>query len=210
MLAISYMQLHSYLEGLLGSKVAIRVVRALVVNVGKIYTIRKLAEDSSVSVSEAAAVVRQLESHGVLGIQPVGRSYLITLNQESYVLKTILKPIIEAERRTLSILGSLLHSNFDSKTLLSVTIFGSVAAQTEKDDSDIDLLVVSDDFDAATTFVASAQEGLSLILSGKISPLIMSRKEVVRKQNDPLVQSILSNYITVAGKDLKEIISKDV
>ena len=209
MFDISYMQMHLYLEHLIGSKIAIRLVRTLIENPNKIYTVRKLADDSQVSISEAASIVRRLEDYGVLRIQPVGRAYLLTINKESYVLKAVLKPIIEAERATYDILNVILESSFDEDKIQSATLFGSVAARTEQKDSDIDLLVVSDDFDAATTFVAKAQEKLSQILSGKISPLIMNRKELIKKKNDALVQSILRNYITIAGKDLTELVSSN-
>lgn len=207
MFAKAYMQFHDFLEGLIGSRVSIRIASALVNHPGKIFTVRKLAQTAKTSPSETASVVQQLEKYGVLRIQPVGRSYLLTLNEDSYILRTILRPIVQAEKDTLSRMALILKSIVDNDAITSAVLFGSVAAQREREDSDIDLLVVSDNLDAATSFVAKAQEQVSRVFSGRISPLIMSKRELLKKKNDQLIQSILDNYITVLGKDLKELIS---
>ncbi|MGH9856925.1 MAG: nucleotidyltransferase family protein [Acidobacteriota bacterium] len=204
---ISNMQFHGYLEALIGSKISIRIVRALIDYPGKIFTVRKLAETAKVSASEAAAVVQQLEKYGALRIQPVGRSYLLTLNDDSYILNKILRPLIKAEQDTLGALALMLKSILDNDGIESAALFGSVAAGKEREDSDIDLLVISDNLDAATLLVADAQEQVSAAFNGRVSALIMSQKELAKKKNDQLMRSILANHVTVAGKDLKELIS---
>jgi len=204
---ISNMQFHGYLEALIGSKISIRIVRALIDYPGKIFTVRKLAETAKVSASEAAAVVQQLEKYGALRIQPVGRSYLLTLNDDSYILNKILRPLIKAEQDTLGALALILKSILDNDSIESAALFGSVAAGKEREDSDIDLLVISDNLDAATLLVANTQEQVSAVFNSRVSALIMSQKELAKKKNDQLMRSILANYVTVAGKDLKELIS---
>lgn len=201
------MQMHGYLEELIGSRVSIRVVKALIDYPGKIYTVRKLAQTADVSVSEASAVVRQLEKYGALKVQPVGRAYLLTLNNDSYILSKVLRPMIKAEQETLQILVSVLRCNLDDDSIESATLFGSVAAGEEHGDSDIDLLVVSTNRDSATLLIAKAQEQVSAVFNGRLSPLIMDKKEFLKKKNSKLVLSILGNYVTVAGKDLKEFVN---
>ncbi len=143
------MRLHTYLEEVIGSKTAISLMRALLTYRGKIFTVRKLAETAGVSASEASLVVRQLEEAGVLKLQPVGRSLLVTPNEESFVLQAIMKPLIRAESETLPELVKLLKGCFAHKregAIRGVYLFGSVARGEERKDSDIDLLVVSGDF----------------------------------------------------------------
>jgi predicted nucleotidyltransferase len=206
MLNISNMQFHGYLETLVGSRTAIRLLQTLVNYQGKVFTVRKLADAAKVSASEAAAIVQQLEKFGVLKIQPVGKSYLLTLNESSYILEKVLRPMIRAEKDTLQALISTLNESLRSNVIKSAHLFGSVAAKQERPDSDIDLLVISDDFDAATALVAKAQEKVSLLFNSRLSALIMTEKELAKKKDDRLVQSILGNYITVAGPDLKETV----
>lgn len=200
------MQFHNYLESLLGSRVSIRLVRALINYAGKIFTVRKLAEAAGVSSSEAALMVQKLEKFGILKIQPVGRSYLISLNNKSYILAKILKPTIKAEEGTLDELVSILKRNLNDKSIISAVLFGSVAMKGEREDIDIDVLVISDDFEAASGFTSKAREEISSIFNSRLSPLIMSERELSAKKNDRLVSSILLNHITIKGKDLKEVI----
>jgi len=200
------MQFHDYLESLLGSRVSIRLVRALINYAGKIFTVRKLAEAAGVSSSEAALVVQELEKFGILKIQPVGRSYLISLNNKSYILAKILKPTIKAEEGTLDELVSILNRNLNDKSIISAVLFGSVAMKREREDSDIDVLVISNDFEAASGFTSKAREDISSIFNSRLSPLIMSERELLAKKNDRLVSSILHNHIIIKGKELKEVI----
>lgn len=208
------MLFHDYLELLLGSKVSIRLVRALVNYQGKVFTVRKLAEAANVSSSEAAIVVQQLEKCGILRIQPVGRSYLLSLNDKSYILNKILKTMIDAERHTLNELVSALNKRLmaggqpgtAAKMVISAVLFGSVAIKKESEDSDIDLLLISSDFDAASALAVKAKEEVALIFNGRLSPIIMTEEELVSKKDDVFVRSIAASYIPVAGKDLKDMI----
>ena len=59
------MLLQNYLEGLLDSTVAIRLVKALIAYPGRIFTVRKLADAAGTLVSEAAVAVHNLQRHGI-------------------------------------------------------------------------------------------------------------------------------------------------
>jgi predicted nucleotidyltransferase len=203
----SHMRLHAYLEQVIGSRTAIALIRALLTHRGKVFTVRGLAETAGVSASEASLVVRQLEEAGVLRLQPVGRSFLVTLNERSFVLQRIMKPVIRAESETLSELVKLLRGCFLHKKdaeIESVYLFGSVVRGEERKDSDVDLLVISSDFGKASAVVSTAQEKVAAVFNKQLSPLIWSKGELVRKKsgNIELVDSIASNHILVAGTDL--------
>jgi predicted nucleotidyltransferase len=204
------MKLHAYLERVIGNKTAISLIRALLTYQGKIFTVRKLAESAGVSASEASLVVKALEEAGVLNLQPVGRSFLVTLNEQSFILQRIMKPVILAESETLHELVKLVRSCFEHKkkeeeaVVQSVYLFGSVVRGEEREDSDIDLLVISSDFEKATALVSRAQEKVAAAFNKQISPLIWSERELasMKSKNSALVNSITSNHILVAGKDL--------
>jgi predicted nucleotidyltransferase len=92
------------------------------------------------------------------------------------------------------------------KSAESVALFGSVAAGKERVDSDIDILVISDDFDAAIDLVIRAQDKVLTRFNGFLSPLVMGRKEFRAKKNGDLVRSILANHILISGKELSELV----
>jgi len=202
------MKFHQYLEEVIRSKSCISILRSLVRHKGKVFTVRSLAESANVSHSETAVLVEQLERYGIVNIQPVGKSYQLSLNEDSYVLNEIIKPILRAEEKTLDELISILKKHLTNKHIISAAIFGSVAKGEEKVDSDIDLLVISDNFDIATALISEAQIEMSPIFNTSLSPLIFSKKKFITKKNENLIRSILDGYVMVSGKDLKEAIKK--
>jgi predicted nucleotidyltransferase len=199
------MKLHAYLEELLGTKAGIRILRSLVKYKGRTFTVRGLGKDSGVSNVEASRTIAQLEQFGIVKIQPVGRAYQLFLNDQSYALNKIVEPILMAENKTISELIAILAKHLATKKIISANIFGSVAKGEEKNDSDIDLLVISDDFDHATEVVADASENIALVFHTRISPIIFTKKEFVSKKKNDLARSILSNHIHVAGLELEKI-----
>jgi predicted nucleotidyltransferase len=199
------MKLHAYLEQVLGTKAGISILRSLVKYRGKVFTVRGLARDADVSSVEASRTIEQLEQYGIVKVQPVGRAYQVFLNEQSYVLNRIVKPILTAEERTLPELIMILAKHLTTKKIFSAVVFGSVVKGQEREDSDIDLLVVSDDFDHATGAVGNAREEVALAFHSSISPIIFTKKKFLSKKNDDLVRSILSNHILVAGVELEKL-----
>ena len=136
------MALRDYAEEILGSKGRVRVLRALVRYRGKVFTVRELAKAADLSHPQTSKVLRGLESRGVVRLQPVGRAHQVSLNDESYVLKSVVEPLFAAERNTINSLVSTIRPFFEDKRIVSVAIFGSVARGLEREASDIDLLIV--------------------------------------------------------------------
>lgn len=200
------MKLHNYLELVLGNKISISILRTLVKYKGKIYTIRSLAGDAGASHPEVSKTLTELEKFGIVQIQPIGRAYQISLNEKSYVLNKIIKPILRSEEKTLTEVISILNDHLGTKKIISSVIFGSVAKKEERDDSDIDLLVISNDFDHAISAVSDAAFEIALKFQSKISQIIFSESEFKsKKKNSALVRSILDNHIMIYGKQLEDI-----
>lgn len=200
------MALHDYVAEVIGSKASIRVLKALVRYRGKVFTIRELAKTAGISHPEVSTVVKELESRGVVRLQPVGRAQQVILNEESYVLKSIIEPLIAAEGNTLSSLVSAIRPFFKEKAITSVAIFGSVARGLEKRVSDIDLLIISEDRELANECTAKASRATLSTFGRGLSPLIMDEPLLIRKRGTDLVRSILGSYILVWGEDLKELV----
>jgi len=185
------MKLHKYIEQALGNKIALSTLRVLVHYKGKIFTIRRLAQDAGASHPEVSATLEELEKFGIVQIQPVGRAHQISLNEKSYVLNEIIEPILRAEEKTLAKVISILKDHLNTKKITSSVIFGSVSRGEEKEDSDIDVLVVSDDFDHATEAIANASEDVALAFHTRVSPIIFTKKEFLSKKKGDLIRSIL-------------------
>ncbi len=114
-----------------------------------------------------------------------------------------MKPIFRAENETIDELIRILkESLIAEKGLTSVYIFGSVAKHEEQPDSDVDVLMVSDDPENASYAISKAQEEVVAVFNKQLSPLIFREREVHSKKKSDLVNSITSDHILVLGKEL--------
>lgn len=197
------MLLHRYLEQVLGNKTVITLLRTMITYRGKIFTVRGLADEANVSTNETALIVHDLEKMGIIKIQPIGRAYHLELNEKSYLLSEIIEPAINAEKNTMNELIQVLRKYFDTKKIITVAIFGSVASVEEKIDSDIDLFIISNDHDHAITLVSEASKQVSIRFNGMLSPIIFTEKEFKAKQKGSLAQSIIDNHILICGKKIQ-------
>lgn len=200
------MALHDYLDEVLGSKATIRVLRTLVRYKGKVFTVRELARTAGLSHPQVSLVVKDLERKGMVRLQPVGRAYQVNLNPESYVLESIVEPMIKAEENTLDSLVSTIRPFFNDIGVTSVAIFGSVAKGLETKASDVDLLVIADEWESANDCAARASAATLAKFGMGLSPLIMNRAQFTRKGGGNLAKSVLGSYRLVWGRDLKELV----
>ncbi|MHB8602580.1 MAG: nucleotidyltransferase domain-containing protein [Nitrosotalea sp.] len=191
------------MEEVLGNKVGITLLRTMIKYQGKIFTVRGLAEEAKVTPNEAALTIHDLERFGIIKIQPVGRAYQLELNKKSYILNKIIEPIIKSEKNTLDELLAILKKHLDSKKIITAVIFGSVVKGQEKIDSDIDLLVVSNDHDHAIAQISHAMEQIFSIFHGGISPIVFAEKEFKAKQKESLIRSIIDNHVLICGKSIQ-------
>ncbi|MEX0855806.1 MAG: nucleotidyltransferase domain-containing protein [Nitrosopumilaceae archaeon] len=196
--------LHKYLEQVFGSRVSIALLRTMINYRGKIFTIRGLADEAGVSPNETALIVHDLEKLGIIKIQPIGRAYHLVLNEKSYIVNEIIEPAIKAEKNTMNQLIQILRKYFDTKKIISAAVFGSVAKGQEKIDSDLDLLVISNDHDHAISQISSASEQVLFRFHKGLSPIIFTEKEFKAKQKGSLIQSIIDNHILIYGRKIKD------
>lgn len=168
---------------------------------GKVFTVRELARVSGFSHPEVSRVLKELERSGIVKLQPIGRAYRIILNEESYILKSVIEPVFKAEEQTLNSLISAISPFFKNKEIFSVLIFGSVARGEEKQTSDVDILIITGNKEIANECMAKASDVTTSKFGSVLSPLIMSKRQFVEKRNQRLVKSILESYKLVHGKD---------
>ena len=185
--------INDYATEILGSKASLRILKTLLRYRGKIFTMRELARTAGFSHPETSRVLRGLERRGVVKLQPVGRAQLVSLNEESYILKSVVEPLFEAEKETLSSLISTIRPFFRDTRISSIAIFGSVARGLEKGASDIDLLVLTEDDELANARVALANQVSVSKFGFALSPLVLSRARFIRDRNRDLEKSILES-----------------
>ena len=197
--SIRKMMFSNYLETLLGSKVKVKILRALFRFQTKTFTSRELASNIKVSHTAVLKSLGDLQGMNIIKIESHGTSNLITLNKDSNLMAD-LNSLFSSET------GTLQHLKEELRKLIphakSIAIFGSVAAKKEKLNSDIDVLIITSDKDKIADMIAKKQEEFSKKFGNVISAHIMTESEFSRKRNADLVKSILENHVLVKGEEL--------
>ena len=190
---------NTYLEALLGSKVKVKILRALFRFETKTFTSRELADNIKVSHTAVLKSLGDLQGMNIVKIESHGTSNLIALNKESYLYNE-LKKLFDFEIKTIQ------HLKEEIKKILpkakSVALFGSVAMRKEAFNSDIDVLIISRDKSKINEIIAQNQESFSKKFGNVISAHIMTEGEFNRKKNTPLIKDILESHILIEGDEL--------
>ena len=199
------MKLHTFLEDILGSKVKIAVIRMLFKYRPKAFTGRELAESAGLTHTGVRRALRELQASNLIKLEYHGRSNIITLNTDSYVYD-ILQTVFGVE-------AQMFKNNFIQELkreipggIVSCAVFGSVARGTEKPDSDVDALFITDNKEVVQKFVEEKQQFFVKRYGNVIAPYIMSKNEFVRKKNTPFIKGVLESYKPIKGEDLWKLI----
>lgn len=141
--------------------------------------------------------VQRLAGSGLLVVETVGRQKLYRANRAAPVfdeLCSLVAKTMGPEPR----LASAIAAAGDDITL--ALLYGSVARGTDRADSDIDLLLVSDRLSLEDVFALLAP--VEEELGRKISPTVYTSKEFERRQREgnPFLKRVLAGkYILLKG-----------
>ena len=159
------------------------VLKELLDNPGYTYTVNEIAEEVSGSYNSVKNFLRELERFDIVSFQKKGGTYLIQYNQNSRyheVLKELLRADNKPLREAAENYASKIVKDIDIKNQIkSVILFGSVARGTAGPDSDIDILVLTEDhadIDRIKTSVRNYAEK-QVDIENDVVPVLESSKE---------------------------------
>ena len=193
------MLFNSYLETLLGSRVKVKILRAFYRFPTKTFSSRELAKYIKVSHTAVLKSFRDLQGMNIVKIESHGTSNLITINQESFLYNE-LKRLFDFEIETLQSLKKEIRGILSKEK--SVALFGSIAQNKEKLNSDIDLLIITQNKAEVNEIIAKKQELFSREFGNVISAHIMTENEFKRKSNTAFVKDLLKSYVLIKGDKL--------
>lgn len=206
---ICKMLLHTYLEEIFGSKSKVKILRTLFKHPSKIFTGRELSElTPDTSKSAVAEAINDLEAMNLVKIEHHGQSNLITLNEGSRIYG-MLKNVFKEESETFNKFIENLTTGVIPKQIISIAIFGSVAEGTEKPNSDIDILFITQDKKAVEDFTEKKLNQFISRYGNVITPYTISKKELIKKKNTPFVKNVLKKYVLVYGVDLWKMLKQE-
>ncbi len=155
--------------------------------------INRLAREIGVSPASVKAYADAFERDGLLTITHLGTARLLSLDNDSFAVR-------ELKRACMVLL--LVRAGIEdlAPESIAVAIYGSTAAGTFDEQSDIDILIIGDEsrVDHDRVPALEAETGREVQLT--VVPYY--RWEQMKEEGDPFVASVLRNHILVAGARL--------
>ena len=178
---------------------------------GAPHTGRELARAVGLDPKNASIALRELTASGLVHRRSAGRAFLYSLNSDNYVVSEILRRIFESERNWLQALATEVRE-VAGRHVDSIVLYGSLAREQARPDSDIDFLViVRSQVDPAVILerINSHRLRLEERYGYPLSVLVMTRSALREKAQagDRLVLDILAQGQVVAGKPLSELVA---
>jgi predicted nucleotidyltransferase len=154
------------------------------------YHLREISKLSKIPLKTTFRYLLELEKKGIMKSKREGRNRYFELNLDNIKTKFLLQET-EIYRTLLYLEKYPVFKSFLKETelpLCTMIIFGSFAKFAATKDSDLDILIISEDEKLDLPFY---------ILPYKIHKIILSKDEVLRglEKGEPLLMEILSNHI---------------
>ena len=202
------MKYHNTLDNILGQKSKIRIIRVLADSREEL-TGREVARLAKLNPSIILISLHSLFRSGIVLMRKSGKAKLYKLNPESILVKEGLLPLFELERSLIKKITIKIKKEIPE--IISIILFGSVAKAKEKEDSDIDLLIVlpnNADKGAIEKSIDDLSFDISRSFGNGISPVLLSAAELKKryKKNDAFIKNIASEGLVLHGKTALEII----
>ena len=156
--------------------------------------------------SGTGAVERELtrlKDSGLVSVQRIGNQKHYRANPDSPIFEELKSLVMKTVALTEPIRESLEPI---AKTIDTAFIYGSFAKGTDTAASDIDLMVIGDNLDYAGLYSAALDAETKL--GRKVSPNLLSRKDWIKKANDPgsfvsKVQKLPKIFVIGSEKNLQ-------
>ena len=134
------MRLNSPLDKILNNEIKVRILRIFCQNAGEMSG-RQMAKMVGVTPKTAHENLQDLLREGVLIMRAVGKTHLFRLNEDRAVVHEVLKPLFLLEKtlsaRLFDVIRKTIKKSVLKDDILSVALFGSVHAKSERPTSEI-------------------------------------------------------------------------
>lgn len=188
------------LEAILGSRTKVKVLRLLLSDPDREFSVQDVARSLSLSLGSVHPAVRQLLDTRLLLARRVGRSRGLQANAR-HPLYRPLRAMFDAEVAGLLTVAGEFADALPPRGVEAVVLFGSVARGRPAARSDVDVLVVANG-DAAEGAARRVASSMLESHDVNVSPLVLSRAEVSARLRafDPLLLTIAQEGKLLRGR----------
>lgn len=151
----------------------LKIINCLGKNIGKRFTMNELSKMAKIPYATFHRTIQGMDD--LVNSEIVGKSRTVSLNNDNQAIKAYLTISSDEEKKeflkrhkVIKNIASELH------TQDIVVLFGSYAKGNERDNSDIDLMIVNKDGRKSISF-----SKYELIFDKKINPIFITRKEFI-------------------------------
>ncbi len=190
------MKLHHVLENLLSSKSKIKILEFLFRFPGKESSIREIANHVNISPNTVSIVMQDFRKTNLLKYRIIGDTHSYRLNLES-VLYPMFRDLFKKEDNLMESLILLIKEYMNEADIC--VLFGSFARGTEEPDSDLDLLIVTDQKWKLKKNLDSLFNEVSTKYGTVISPMVFTHRQFNSMRKKPFVINAFKEGIFIKG-----------
>ena len=207
------MKMYNVLDRIVGHKFKARILRVICdKNIG--WTGRQLAKELDISPTTSSKFLKELVEEGVVFSKGVGKSYLYHLNDRSYVVRNILMPFFDREKRIINDIAAIVKKAIfkSGAEIEAIVMFGSVAKETDTIKSDVDILVIIGNLKdrlRVETSINALSKTIAIDFNTAVSLHVLSISQLKKqyKEKSPLLNEIFRSYKLLYGKPLERIVA---
>jgi len=194
--------LGNWLSEALSSRTKTKVVRLLSSFPTKEFTGREIAGIIGVGHRAVDLALGDLVSLDIVTVRRIGRANVYTANGESHRFQS-LASLFKKEAKTRDALIDEIRRSVLG--VLSCVLFGSVATGEDGLDSDVDLLVITDNPKGLGEAMESLRSKVAKRFSLHLAPIVLTPRQLREKWKTPFVMSAAKDGRLIAGESLEGI-----
>ncbi len=155
--------------------------------------INKLAREIGVSPGSVKSYADAFERDGLITATRLGTARLLSLDNDSFAVR-------ELKRACMALLLVRAGIEAIAPGSIAVAVYGSTAAGTYDEQSDVDILIIGDESQIDHGRVPALEAETDREVQLTIVPYY--RWEQMKEEGDPFVASVLQNHMLVTGTAL--------
>lgn len=153
-----------------------------------------------------SAILHSFADSGIVHATPAGRGSAFSMNRDNVYVESMLDPVFLAERDIPEMMIDALRTAFEDAAD-SAVLFGSYARGEQTPDSDIDVVVVTENAAAKRELqdrLPAISETLTLTFGAPLSAIVYDRDEArdLAERAPALYDSLWRDGIQVFGRDV--------
>lgn len=170
----------------------LRIINYLGKNTKESFTMNELSKAVKIPYATFHRIIQDMKD--LIKTKKIGKSITITLNTENLIIKSYLIISSEEEKKEFLIKQPIINKiASELNTNDVVLLFGSYAKGTEKEKSDIDLIIINKKGEKTINF-----NKYELLFKKRINPLFITRTEftqMLKEKEENVGKQALKNHV---------------